>query len=488
MASPDDQPGDRTDPFLDAVPATSREELLSQTGEATLERLHRGEETHLRWTHTGEPPEHLLRLLPKLPVFLPGCEDLLLVGHGFTARDFDFTLADSELALSASDVLPLLAQAYELDKGFAEHAGSSVGYFDPARLYVRNQRRNGLRGLDDLRLRFYHLEDLSPDAEAYTLTRGLADWLHTIVGKRESAAGQFADNLGSLRAFLEAVRDQPADFASLAFRLKVAVASAERSNVGLVRENNEDAYMVLHSRLNGVSESASVFAVADGMGGHNAGELASSLCLELLRFYSGLWPLGRASRQRSTPTLIGEHLRTISAEILDSAATDPELVGMGTTLTGVFLTYRGWLEKSAPLVSVTSYVFNVGDSRAFVLDSERLRALTRDHSYVQQMVDSGSITEEEAYAHPQRNVILQGVGITPEIQPDVAFFRLPLESFTVICTDGLTDLVREPRLVELASEADSPDSLAEALVREALTEGGKDNISVIVLAPRLAFE
>jgi protein phosphatase len=122
------------------------------------------------------------------------------------------------------------------------------------------------------------------------------------------------------------------------------------------------------------------------------------------------------------------------------------------------------------------------------LNGAELRPLTRDHSYVQQLIDSGSLTEDEAYEHPRRNVISQGMGIAPEVKPDVACFEMPLDAYTVICSDGLTDLVRKPRLIELAGEAESTDALAGALVREALAEGGKDNVTVIVLTPRVTFE
>jgi len=431
-------------------------------------------------------PPHLTRLLPQLPSFLPGCEDLLLDAPGFTAQDFDCTLAEAVPQLAFSDALPLLAQAFDLDTALAQHAEVALASFAPSRIYLRNHHRQGLSGLNDFRLRFYHLEDLAPEAPAFAITRGLAKWFAEVLPERKPCAA-LAGNGGALREFLAAVAAEPEKLPAHVAKLKLSLRSAERTHVGRVRTNNEDAYLVLHSRLEGVSESSSVFAVADGMGGHNAGELASSLALELLRFYSGLWPLGRGSRQRPTPTLIAEHLQTMSLEIHDSAAGDSALADMGTTLSGIFLTYSGSLEAGTPLVSLTGYVFNVGDSRTFAVGADTHRPLTRDHSYVQQLLDTGAITEEEAYAHPQRNVVLQGLGITPAITPDVSFFRPALDAFTVICSDGLTDLVRAPQMMALAAEAGSADSLADALVDEALAQGGKDNITVIVLQPRMEF-
>jgi len=476
---------DRTDPFLKAPP--SSEELLAETGQASLVRIRRGDHTQLRWTHDN-PPDFLDDLMPQLPDFLPGCEDLLLQVFGYTASDFDFTVGDAVSQLTATDILPLLAQAYELCRQFGTRGGLGVSGFAPERLYLWNQDRSWLSGLNDFRLRFYHLEDLSPDAEQFALTSGLAEWFRPILSEPAPVAGAMTDNLGALATFAEIVASDPSQFESSALRLRIALEVAARTDVGLKRDNNEDAYLLLNSRLEGAGESSSLIAVADGMGGHNAGEVASSLCMELLRFYSGLWPLARSSRKHSVLSYIARHLKAISEEIYESAAASAEQAGMGTTLTGVFATCHGDPYSGVPLVSLNNYIFHVGDSRAFALNGAELRPLTRDHSYVQQLIDSGSLSEDDAYEHPRRNVISQGMGIAPEVKPDVACFEMPLDAYTVICSDGLTDLVRKPRLIELAGEAESDDALADALVREALAEGGKDNVTVIVLTPRVTFE
>ena len=384
-------------------------------------------------------------------------------------------------------MLPFLAQAYELCRHFSTH-GLGVSAFKPERLYLRNQDRSWLSGLNDFRLLFYHLEDLSPEAEQFALVSGLAETFQAILSKQPPLGGALADNLGAINAFAETVALEPSRFENTALRLRIALKAAARTDVGLKRDNNEDAYLLSDSRLEGAGESSSLFAVADGMGGHNAGEIASSLCMELLRFYSGLWPLARSGRKRSVLPFIIKHLKAISEEIYESAAGSAEQMGMGTTLTGVFFTSSGDLKTGIPLVSVNNYVFHVGDSRAFALNGTELRPLTRDHSYVQQLIDSGALSEEEAYEHPRRNVISQGMGIAPEITPDVACFEMPLDAYTVICSDGLTDLVRKPRLIELAGEAETGDALADALVREALAEGGKDNVTVIILTPCVTFE
>jgi serine/threonine protein phosphatase PrpC len=481
-----DPSGDRTDPFLIPPEAVATEETLAKNG-ASLVRVRRDGETQLRWSWKGKPPAHIKKLLGALPEILPECEDMLLDGSGYTARDFHFTLSDAAQEISPASILPLIAQALEYDAQFAKHAQVSLKAFDPSRIYIRNASTMRLPALDDLRLCFYHLEDLATGAAAFSLTSGLAAWL------RERLLGQpcaqaFSANVAALGDFLNALVATPGDFAGVVPSLRLAVDWAAKTHPGLVRENNEDSYIALNCQLEGVSDSSSLFAVADGMGGHNAGELASALCLELLRFYSGLWPLSRGNVKRPLKPLIDEHLRTISRELHESSLTDAEFAGMGTTLTGVFLSYRGALSLPFALVTLTGHVFNVGDSRAFAADERGVRPLSRDHSLVQELLDAGNITEEQAYAHPQRNVISQGIGISADVKPDISLFRLPLDSYTVLCSDGLSDLVRPQRIAELAGEAAGGETLADALVREALEMGGKDNITVIVLTPRVTFK
>ncbi len=485
MASRLEQPGDRTDPFIPVLEGKGEEEMLAENG-AKLVRVRRNGTTQLRWTWEGEPPEHIKKLLAALPDALPGCEDLLLEGAGYTASDFDFTLEDDAPSLELSDALPLIAQALGLDAAFQDAAGASLKVFDPSRIYLRNAGEMRVMGLGDYRLRFYHLEDLAPDTVQFGITKGIAHWLQSIFAERKASTA-FAECQSAMLSFLTAIEQSPENFTELIPQLTLQFEYAARTHVGLVRDNNEDAYMASTCVIEGSADSSSLFAVADGMGGHNAGELASALCLELLRFYSGLWPLSRGDRRRSAVSLIAEHIRSISRELHDSSTSSAEFSGMGTTLTGVYMTHPGSLEKGFPLAAAQAIVFNVGDSRAFSAGESGVRAFSRDHSLVQEMLDAGSITEEQSYTHPQRNVISQGMGIIPDVKPDVSTFRLPLDTFLVLCSDGLSDLVRSARIAEMAGEAAAPDALADALVREALSLGGKDNITVIVLMPRLSF-
>jgi len=479
---------DRTDPFLGSHPDTGGEEVLTEGGGARLTRATREGRSVLRWVwENGEKPEWLASLLPSLPSFLPGFEDLLLDGSGFTADGFDWSLQEAGERLGVSAVLPLLAQAYDLDTELDRHSEVRLKEFNPERVYLRNANPTRLSGLDDLRLRFYHLEDLKARCEPLGLTRGMAGVLaqHLKTAKVPEA---FAANHQMLLELAQRTVEQPERLSGEVAALKLALEVAARTDVGRKRENNEDAYLRLTSAIEGVGESSALFAVADGMGGHNAGEFASALSLELLRFYSGLWPLGRGTSARSIPDLIAEHLQSIHSEIASVADNEEGLGGMGTTITGVFCTSQGDITQETALATVRSIVFNVGDSRAFAVNSEGLRPLTRDHSLVQELLDAGSITEEEAMEHPQRNVISQGLGAAVELKPDVWPFRLPLDAYIVLCSDGLTDLVARDALVALAAQAYSAGALADEYVSAALDAGGRDNITVIVLKPVLSAD
>ena len=116
-----------------------------------------------------------------------------------------------------------------------------------------------------------------------------------------------------------------------------------------------------------------------------------------------------------------------------------------------------------------------------------MRPLTRDHSLVQELLDRGNITEEEAFSHPQKNIITRALGTQQDVEADTFALAVPLDAYIVMASDGLTDLVRSERLIELAAEADDAQELAEKYLAEALAAGGTDNISLIVLEPHLAF-
>jgi protein phosphatase len=228
------------------------------------------------------------------------------------------------------------------------------------------------------------------------------------------------------------------------------------TDVGRVRQHNEDNLLARDS----------VFVVADGMGGHAAGEVASGIVVETM---AGLLEKARL-RPEDIVTALGE----ANTRILQSVARHPERTGMGTTATGLAVVSAGGSDHWA--------VFNVGDSRVYRLLGGELSLVTVDHSEVQEMVDAGLITEQEAARHPLRNVVTRSLGTETMPQPDVWVFPPhPGERF-VLCSDGLSNELSREEIQRVALDHDDPQQAAEALVRAAVEAGGRDNVTAIVVA------
>jgi len=228
------------------------------------------------------------------------------------------------------------------------------------------------------------------------------------------------------------------------------------TDVGRVRKHNEDS--VLAER--------SVFVVADGMGGHAAGEVASRIVVETMA--------GLADLDRVRPEDVVAALTEANTAILQSVARHPEQRGMGTTATGLAVVTAGGSDHWA--------VFNVGDSRVYRFIGGDFALVTVDHSEVREMVDAGLITEAEAARHPLRNVVTRSLGTESMPTPDVWVFPPhPGERF-VICSDGLSNELDRDEIREIVAAVDDPQDAAEALVRAAVEAGGRDNVTVIVVA------
>ncbi|HJV04881.1 MAG TPA: Stp1/IreP family PP2C-type Ser/Thr phosphatase, partial [Actinomycetota bacterium] len=225
-----------------------------------------------------------------------------------------------------------------------------------------------------------------------------------------------------------------------------------RSDVGRVRQGNEDSFMV-HEPL---------FAVADGMGGHQGGEVASKLALETL---------GRLTLEdtRDTAPNLADAVRQANRAVLEKASTDPGLHGMGTTLTA--------------LVAGANRVFlaHVGDSRAYLLRDGSLEQLTEDHTVVESLVREGRLTRQEAEIHPQRSILTRALGVDGEIEVDERSEEVSPGDRILLCSDGLTGMVPEPEIQRILSELDDPQRAADALVDAANDAGGQDNITALIL-------
>jgi protein phosphatase len=246
-------------------------------------------------------------------------------------------------------------------------------------------------------------------------------------------------------------------------RRHVQVALGARTDMGRVRENNEDKFDFLEPDEPAVlARRGRIYAVADGMGGHQAGQIASELALKtVFRAYYG----SRASE-------VGEALKEAVAEanryLRDVARMIPERRDMGTTLT------------AAVLREEELFIVQVGDSRCYLLRGDRLEQVTEDHSWVQEQVSRGVMTEEEAEMSPFRNVITRSLGAAPEVEPDLFVIQIEPGDRLLLCSDGLSGMLSGEELFELAREG-SPSVAAWNLVDRALENGGKDNVTVLVL-------
>jgi PPM family protein phosphatase len=214
-----------------------------------------------------------------------------------------------------------------------------------------------------------------------------------------------------------------------------------------------------------VGNLPNLFIVADGMGGHNAGDYASRFAVRTITEYI------EASNEKNPVRLIGDAIREANTGIRMKADEHEELQGMGTTVV------------AATIIDGYAYVANVGDSRLYLKDDEEFIQITKDHSLVEEMVRLGQLTEEEAHRHPDKHIITRALGASPEVQIDFFDFKVPPEGEIVMCSDGLSNMVEDLDIKEILDESDSAEEKVSALIRRANDNGGKDNIAVIVVEP-----
>ncbi|MCZ7527900.1 MAG: Stp1/IreP family PP2C-type Ser/Thr phosphatase [Acidimicrobiia bacterium] len=222
------------------------------------------------------------------------------------------------------------------------------------------------------------------------------------------------------------------------------------TDVGRVREENEDGFLV--------DERVGLYAVADGMGGHRAGEVASATALEALR------------ASVAAGSAVRDAVLAANAAVHEKAAGDAELAGMGTTLTAATLAAGG-----------TLLVAHVGDSRAYVLRDGELRQVTVDHSLVEELVREGRLTPEQATVHPHRSIITRALGVDAEVEVDLYSVELRPGDRVLLCSDGLTSMVRPDGVATVLRREDDAERAARALVDTANAAGGEDNITVVVV-------
>ena len=233
-----------------------------------------------------------------------------------------------------------------------------------------------------------------------------------------------------------------------------------RTDVGMVRSGNEDNFFA------DADERRGIFVVADGMGGHAAGEVASEMAVQIVsQALAGL----ASTRDSAAAVILSQALRDANRAIYDRMMAEADKQGMGTTASVLVLSDHGFL------------IGQIGDSRIYLLRDGALTQLTKDHSYVQEQVDAGLLTPEQARHHPYSNVITRCVGANDDVEVDL--FRgdaLPGDRF-LVASDGLTGMVDDRRLLQLLVASSGPGRIVDALIAEANARGGVDNITAIVV-------
>jgi protein phosphatase len=243
----------------------------------------------------------------------------------------------------------------------------------------------------------------------------------------------------------------------------------------MVREQNQDSLLVAEP----------LFAVADGMGGHQGGEVASATALEVLKnsFGSG-----------TTAADLVEAVRRANAKVWDKAQLDTSLHGMGTTLTAIArvsdmapgesvpddaLAQEG--VENPPSPAETFAVINVGDSRAYLFRGDELEQLTDDHSFVEEMVRAGELSADEAESHPKRNILTRALGVEPTVEADVETITPFPGDRLLLCSDGLVREVTDDQIASVLRRLKNPEEAARELVQQAKAHGGHDNITVVIV-------
>jgi PPM family protein phosphatase len=229
-----------------------------------------------------------------------------------------------------------------------------------------------------------------------------------------------------------------------------AAESTCKTDTGRQRRDNEDSAMA----------RAPVFVVADGMGGAQAGEVASRIAIET--FEPGLPDAGTAEER------LAQLVREANRRIYERSRTEHESAGMGTTLTAAYLDHGALA------------IAHVGDSRAYMLRDGVLKRLTQDHSLVDELVRRGKLTEQQAAEHPQRSIITRALGPEPEVEVDTWSYPARAGDILLLCSDGLTSMISEDRVAAILNSTDTLDRAADELIAGANEAGGRDNITVVL--------
>jgi len=235
-----------------------------------------------------------------------------------------------------------------------------------------------------------------------------------------------------------------------------------KTDIGKAREKNQDYYYI-----SSPEDAIRLYILADGMGGDKGGEVASKLATESARNYI-YDNFGQTEKQRDDILkLIKDAMLYANMVVYEKAKQEKDLASMGTTLE-VCLIYNN-----------KAYIGHIGDSRIYRIRKGIMRKLTKDHSYVQQLVEDGKITREEANIHPKKNMLTKALGCTPFVEPDIRARNFEKSDILIMCSDGLSNMVEEEEICKTVIS--SPSTAAEKLVNKANEAGGYDNITVVII-------
>ncbi len=230
------------------------------------------------------------------------------------------------------------------------------------------------------------------------------------------------------------------------------------TDTGVLRTMNQDYYF---SSDTPIGKLPNLYIVCDGMGGHAAGEYASRYTVERI--------VASVSRSRTEDPIriLKTAIQKANEILVIEAKEDPEKYGMGTTVV------------AATIFEDKMYVANVGDSRLYVIDKD-IKQITNDHSYVEEMIRIGRIRREDAREHEKKNVITRAVGAAEKVKPDFFEIELKEKDLVLLCSDGLSNMVTDERILQIVTTSQDVDLIGKALVEEANKNGGQDNITVVL--------
>ncbi len=240
-----------------------------------------------------------------------------------------------------------------------------------------------------------------------------------------------------------------------------------RTDIGRTRSMNQDSFLVSENKENGFK----LYILADGMGGYKGGEIASRVAITAVSKFINEKFADISKDKQSILDFLEDAIAFANSAIYEESEQDEELQDMGTTLE-VLLIYKNKI-----------YIGHIGDSRIYRIRKNKMKKITTDHSYVEKLIQDGEITREEAYNHPKKNLLIKALGTDEEVEPDMIYTVLNKNDILIICSDGLTNMLREEKILSIVKD-NTEEDVTNVLVDEANNAGGLDNITVIVIDNR----